>query len=94
MKALSTLAIEKVLLRIGRPVFDKVANRLQKEYKCYIPDCYEHPEYLESVLKSVFGNGYSAIVQSIREEVFDNLDDEGMRIMVKTLDRSIVAMIM
>ena len=87
MKALSALAIEKVLLRMGKPILDKVANKLQKEYKCYIPDCYEHPEYLENVLRSIFGNSYNTIVESIKEELVDYLDDQGMRTLVKIIGR-------
>ncbi len=85
MKALTVLAIEKSLLDIGKPAYDKVANNLHKKYKCYIPDCYEHPEYLEDILRSVFGNSHRAIMDSISEELMDNLDDSGIRNLVKTL---------
>ena len=66
-KALVTLAIEKTLLNMGKPVLDEVAHRLLKNYKCYIPDCHEHPEYLKSVLKELYGNSYSTIVESIKK---------------------------
>ena len=66
-KALVTLAIEKTLLNMGNPVLDEVAHRLLKNYKCYIPDCHEHPEYLKSVLKELYGNSYSTIVESIKK---------------------------
>lgn len=84
MKALAAITIEKVLLTAGKPILDKVQNQLKKEYKCYIPDCYDHPEYLESVLKSIFGNSYTVIIESIRKELVDNLDDPGIRILVET----------
>lgn len=76
MKALTSLAIQKVLNDISAPAFEKVSKRLQKEYKCYIPDCYDHPEYLESVLKSIFGNAYTAIVEQIRVELAEHSDDK------------------
>ena len=85
MKALTTITIEKVLLNIGKPVLDKVKNKLKKEYKCYIPDCYDHPEYLESVLKSIFGNSHITIVESIREELLDHFDDPGIKILIETI---------
>ncbi len=87
MKALVTLAIEKTLLNIGKPFYEKVSSKLQKEYKCYIPDCYDHPECLESVLKSIFGNSHGKIVETIREELIEQLDDHGVRILIKTLGR-------
>ena len=69
MKALTALAIEKTLLDIGKPVYEKVANSIYKKYKSYIPDCYEHPEYLKEVLKDLYGNSYNVIVSSIEEQL-------------------------
>ena len=85
MKALAALAIERVLLGAGKPIFEKVSNKLQKEYKCYIPDCYDHPEYLGNVLKSIFGNSYVTIVEQIREELVEYSDDKDMDILIKTI---------
>ena len=85
MKALATLSIERVLLKMGTPVLEKVSNKLQKEYKCYIPDCYDHPEYLENVIKSLYGNAYRTILDEIKNELVEYLDDGGIRILVKTI---------
>jgi hypothetical protein len=83
MKALTTIAIEKALLSIGKPVLDKVTVELYKQYRCYIPDCYEHPENLESILKSIFGDSYSQIVNSIKDELQDHIQDQGILALVK-----------
>ncbi len=87
MKALTGLAIENALLDIGKPVLEKVANKLFKEYHCHIPDCYEHPEYLNDVLRDVFGNPYSTIVQSIKLESSEHLDDVAVLRLVKIAGR-------
>ena len=87
MKALTSLTIQKVLNDISIPAYEKVSKKLQKEYKCYIPDCYEHPEYLESVLKSIFGNAYTAIVEQIRVELAEHADDSGISLLIKTMAR-------
>ena len=87
MKALVTLSIEKVLLKIGTPVYEKVSNKLEKEYKCYIPDCYNHPEYLESVLKSLYGKSYVSISEAIRDELADYMYDNNIRTLIKTISR-------
>ena len=87
MKALVTLSIEKVLLKMGTPVYEKVSNKLQKEYKCYIPDCYNHPEYLESVLKSLFGNSYTTISEAIRDELAEYVYDNNIKTLIKTISR-------
>ena len=67
--ALVTLAIEKTLLNMGKPILDEVAHRLFKNYRCYIPDCHKHPEYLKSILKEFYGNSYNIIVESIKKNL-------------------------
>lgn len=68
-RALVTLAIERTLIDMGKPVFDEVTSRLFHNYHCYIPDCYDHPEYLKKILKDIYGNAHSTIVESIKEKL-------------------------
>lgn len=68
-KALTILAMEKSLLDIGKPTYEKVVSMLNKEYHCYLADCYEHPEYITEVLKKLFGNSHSVIVESIKKQL-------------------------
>ena len=85
MKALVAFSVEKVLLVIGKPILDKVANRLYMEYQCYIPDCYEHPDYLNNVLRSIFGNSYFAIAEAIKLELNEHLEDKTVLKLVNTI---------
>jgi len=68
-KALVTLYVEKTLLDIGKPVYEKVTRLLYTKYHCYLPDCYEHPEYLNSILKKLVGNSSKVIVDSITRQL-------------------------
>ena len=68
-KALVSLAIEKALFEIGKPVYEKVIEALYKEYHCYLPDCYEHPEYLKDILKKLYGNARDSIIKSIKKQL-------------------------
>lgn len=68
-KALVSFAIEKSLLQMGEPVFQKVTKTLKDDYNCYIPDCYEHPEYLKRVLSDIYGNAGLSIINSIKEDL-------------------------
>lgn len=70
-KALLALAIERGLLDMGEPIFEAVTGRLYKNYHCYIPDCDKHPEYLNAVLKALYGNSYLAIVDSIKKYLIE-----------------------
>ena len=68
-KALVALAIEKTLLDIGKTAYDKVGNMLYSRYQVYFPDCYEHPEFLNTILKELYGKSFTMIVESIRKEL-------------------------
>ena len=85
MRALIALSVEKVLLDIGKPVLDKVASKLYSEYHCYLPDCYEHPDYLNNVLRSVFGNSYFSIAEAIKLELNEHLKDSAVLRIVNTI---------
>jgi hypothetical protein len=76
MKALVTLAIEKTLLNIGKLVYDNVIDRLDKKYQCYMPDCFEKPEYLKAVLKELYVETYNEIVNSIQQELKEFVDNK------------------
>ncbi len=68
-KALVSLSVEQSLIDISRPTYEKVLNMLYKDYRCYLPDCYEHPEYLHDTLTKIFGNGSDVIVNSIKSKL-------------------------
>lgn len=85
MRALIAFSIEKVLLDIGKPMLDKVTNRLYQEYRCYLPDCYEHPDYINNVLRSIFGNSYFTIAKAIKLELNDYLEDKTVSRLVSTI---------
>ena len=68
-KALVSLAIERVLIDIGKPTYDEVVHNLYQKYRCYLPDCYDHPEYLNLILKELYGNSHYVIAESIKKEL-------------------------
>ncbi len=61
--------IEISLLEIGKGKYDKVVHDLYKKYNCYLPDCYEHPEYLNEILKGLYGNAHDVIVEKIKKQL-------------------------
>ena len=73
-KALVTLAIERALLDIGKKAYEEVGKRLYKKHQCYFMDCLEHPEYLSEILKEIFGNSSTLIVESIRNTLHESKD--------------------
>jgi len=50
-------------------VYETVVDTLYKKYHCYIPYCYEKPEYLKAVLKDLYGASYKEIINSIEQHL-------------------------
>jgi hypothetical protein len=63
--SLLTAAIEKTLIKIGTPALEIVIAGLFNNYKCFLSDCYEHPEYLKQTLHEIYGLSHTAIIESI-----------------------------
>ena len=85
MKALVIFAIQKTLIGIGKTVYDTVTNRLYKKYHCYTSDCFEHPEYLMTVLKELYGKSYNEIVNLIQEELKEVASDKKIKTFLQVL---------
>jgi len=66
-KILVGLAIEKTLLEINKSYLDKFEGTIYERYQCGISDCYEHPEYLNEILKEIFGNSYKEVIRSVEK---------------------------
>ena len=69
LKSLVSLSIEKTLLGIGKPEYEKVVNKLKVDHKCSLPDCFDNPEYLKRVLCDLFGKSYDCILECIKENL-------------------------
>ncbi|HKC78866.1 MAG TPA: hypothetical protein VKB83_02080 [Nitrosopumilaceae archaeon] len=84
-KAIVSLSIEKVLLAIGHPIYEKIIRQLSKDYNCYLPECYEHPEYLNKVLKKIFGNSHMAIIDAIKKELNEQIMEKPIALFVSAI---------
>jgi hypothetical protein len=85
-KGLVCLVIESTLLKIGKPTYDKVVHDLNKNSH-YLTDCYEHPEYLDEVLKELYGNAHDVIVQSINKQLEEFSYQEPIKRFLKVINR-------
>ncbi|NHH98472.1 hypothetical protein DYY66_2734 [Candidatus Nitrosotalea sp. FS] len=69
-KALVSLAMEQSLVQVGGSiVLDVVSDKIFEKYQCHIPDCYEHPERLNSVLVNMPISMHHTIVRLIRNQL-------------------------
>lgn len=85
-RALVAFAIEKALINMGEPVFEKVAKTLKDDYNCHIPDCYEHPEYLKRILSDLYGNAHVAIIVSIKNSLDEFSQHESISRFISVLE--------
>lgn len=86
-RALLAFAVESTLLKMGKPEYEKVTSKLEKDYNCYIPDCHENPEFLKRVLQDIFGNAYDDIINEIRTELGEFITQKYFDDFVKSLAR-------
>lgn len=64
-------AVQRTLLQLGRPEYELVTQKLETDYRSYLFDCYDNPEYLRRILKNLYGNAYPAIVGMIESELVE-----------------------
>ncbi len=65
-KVFVDMAVQKALLESGSVALERVSNRLFEIYRSHLSDCYDNPEYLREVLKDIFGESHTKIVETIK----------------------------
>lgn len=73
------LAIEKSLVKMGRPELKRVEDRLLLEFNCTFEDCVSNPTPLKKVLHELFGTSYEDIYASIHNALSDTGMDEDIK---------------
>lgn len=68
--------MEVVLMRRGNVNYNLVLAKLKSHYDCTIRDCYDHPEYLKTILREVYKEDYKSIINEIRLELGDLATEE------------------
>ena len=71
--------VEVVLMRRGNTNYHSVTAKLHSLYGAELIDCFEHPEYLRTVLKEVYKDDYNSILNEIRIELKVLVDIEKMK---------------
>lgn len=73
---LVAFAVEKILLNIGRPVYETVTQKLHEDYGYDLFDCYENPDCLNIVMKEILGENYSSVVEMIKEQLSEEREQK------------------
>ena len=72
------VVIQRTLLSIGTSTSETVEKILKEEYSCTFSDCFEHPEYINRILKDFYGNAHTEIINSIKKELHDWMNDKSI----------------
>ncbi len=78
-------AIGQALLNMGTPVLDSVSSHLFNKYDCLLSTCYEKPEYLRDTLMIMFGNAHIGIVETIKRNLGDHVQQRPIMDFVERL---------
>jgi len=84
-KALVWSILEKTLIDAG--IYHKVAEELKKRHRCQLDDCYEHPEYLNAILKDLYSNSYKHVIKSINKHLEEFSYQESISRFVKVINQ-------
>ncbi len=68
--------VEIALMRKGNTKYNLVTAKLDSLYGCELIDCFEHPEFLKTVLKEVYKDDYKSILAEIKLELMVIVDLE------------------
>ncbi len=69
-KALVGLALEESLLEIGgNKLLHEVFRILYEKFHSYLPDCYDHPEYLRGVFAELDSGTTDVFIESLNEKL-------------------------
>ena len=69
-KALVGLALEESLLEIGgSKLLHEMFRMLYEKFKSYLPDCYDHPEYLRGILTELDSGTCDVFLESLDEKL-------------------------
>jgi hypothetical protein len=91
-QALVSCAIEKALLDIGgNKLFYEVCLELYTNFRCYITDCYEHPQYLTRSLRSSSMVHYSLVIKEIKTRLEEFSDNQSIGEFLQKISREILA---
>jgi len=78
--------IELVLMRKSNTNYHAVQAKLMAICNRNLIDCYEYPRYLRDVLKGVYKEDYSSIIDEIKFELGELIEEKDIAKFLKTME--------
>lgn len=86
-KEVVLFVLRQSILELDTSVFELVNRCLFEKYRCDISDCFEHPEYLIDVFRYVFEGSYFGIVESIKKNLDNFSQEDGIKEFLEKIGR-------
>lgn len=74
-------------MRNGNTSFNLIVAKLNALYDCQIRDCYDHPEYLQKVLKEVYKDDYKSVINEIKTCLDDLINEKDLSDFFKIMEQ-------
>ena len=78
--------LEIVLMSKSNTKYNLVVAKLNSLYDCSIRDCCEKPEYLKTILKEVYKEDYNLIIEEIKSQLDDLVEEKDMANFFKVME--------
>lgn len=85
-KAYFAYSVEKTLSAISNLLHERTLERLEKDFRCEVIDCYDNPEYLKEILEDLYGKSYKTIIKKITEVLGEFDSDKAIFRIIKELN--------
>ena len=71
-KALVSLALEESLFEIGgSKLLNDIFRILHEKFQSYLPDCYDHPEYLRGIFSEIDSGTCDVLLESLNKKLVE-----------------------
>ena len=82
---LISITIEKILIDFCEATYLKVVATLAKDYHSTFYDFYENPEFLTRILKDLYGESHTAILDKIKTDLQRYVVDKEISDFIKNI---------
>lgn len=79
-------SLELVLMSMGNTKYILTVCKLDTLYGITIRECYEHPEYLKSILKEVYKEDYDHIISEVKVHLDELVNSEDLANFFKIME--------
>ena len=78
--------LEVVLMSRGNTKYNLLLAKLDSLYGSTIRDCYDHPEYLRTILKEVYAEDYNSILGEIKMQLDELVHEKDLADFFKIME--------